>query len=41
MGSPLGPATRTGLHSWTRNFTRANVAVDVSSGNSGVIDLLA
>ena len=41
LGSPLGLATRTSPHSWTRNFTRANVAVDVSAGNSGVVDLLA
>ena len=41
LGSPLGPATRTSAHSWTRNFTRANVAVDISSGRSGAVDLLA
>lgn len=41
MGSPLGPAVRTSPHSWYRNFTRANVAVDVSSGNNGAVNLLA
>ena len=39
-GAPLGPATRTGAHSWTRNFTRANVAIDVAAG-AGEVDLLA
>ncbi len=38
-GAPLGPAVRTGLYSWVRNFTRANVAVEVSTP-SGTIDLL-
>ena len=41
VGAPLGPALRTGSHSWTRNFTRANVAVDVSAGRNGAVDLLA
>ena len=42
-GTPLAPATRTGPHTWTRNFTRANVAVDVSGGapGAGQVDLLA
>jgi len=42
-GAPLGPATRTGPYTWTRNFTRANVAVDVSAGapGAGAVDLLA
>jgi hypothetical protein len=40
VGSPLGVATRTSLHSWTRNFTRANVELDVSGGFVGVVDLL-
>lgn len=39
FGSPLADATRTGPHSWIRNFTLCNVAVDVSS-NVGEIDLL-
>ncbi len=39
-GAPLGPATRTGSHAWTRNFTRANVAVDVAAG-VGEVQLLA
>jgi hypothetical protein len=39
FGTPLGDATRTGPHSWTRNFTLCNVAVDVSS-YTGEIDLL-
>jgi hypothetical protein len=38
---PLAPATRTGPHSWTRNFTRANVAVDVSQGGASSVELLA
>lgn len=39
-GAPLGPAARTGAHAWTRNFTRANVAVDVAAG-TGEVELLA
>ena len=38
-GRPLGPAVRTGVYTWTRNFTAANVAVDVMA-SSGAIDLL-
>ena len=38
-GAPLGYAMRTGAHSWTRNFTRANVAIDVAAG-TGEVDLL-
>ena len=38
-GAPLGPALRTGAYTWTRNFTGANVAVDVRAG-AGAIDLL-
>jgi hypothetical protein len=38
-GAPLGPALRTGVYSWTRNFTGANVAVDVAAG-TGSVDLL-
>jgi hypothetical protein len=41
FGAPLGLATQVGTHAWTRNFSRANVAVDVSSGYSGRVDLLA
>jgi Hypothetical glycosyl hydrolase family 15 len=41
FGAPLGLASRTGPYSWTRNFTRANVAIDVSKGPSGAVDLLA
>jgi len=41
IGDPLGLAVRTSAHSWVRNFTRANVAVDVSAGRSGAVDLLA
>ncbi len=33
-GVPLGPAKRTGPHSWIRNYTLCNVAVDVSQGGS-------
>ena len=39
-GTPLGPATRTGLHSWTRNYSKCNVAINVSSGRSGEVYLL-
>jgi hypothetical protein len=39
-GTPLGPATRTGPHSWTRNFTRCNVEVDTSA-DYGAVFLLA
>lgn len=38
-GSPLGPALRTGAHSWTRNFTSSFVSVDVSTG-VGTVELL-
>lgn len=38
-GTPLGPALRTGKYTWTRNFTRANVALDVQ-GSSGDVYLL-
>jgi hypothetical protein len=38
-GAPLGPAMRTGVYTWTRNFTGANVAADVLA-RSGAIDLL-
>ena len=40
-GVPLGPARRTGPHTWTRNYTRCNAAVDVSGGMAGRVDLLA
>ena len=40
-GEPVGPAKRTGPHSWTRNYTRCNVAVDVSKAEQGSVDLLA
>jgi hypothetical protein len=39
-GIPLGEAKRTGPHSWTRNYTRCNVAVDVSQRNGGTVELL-
>jgi len=39
-GTPLGPAQRTGSHTWTRNFTKSNVAIDVSTGKLGIVDLL-
>ena len=38
-GAPLGPATRTGPHSWTRNFTRCNVEVDTSADSGAVFVL--
>jgi hypothetical protein len=41
FGAPLGAATRTSAHAWTRNFTRANVVLDVSSGHFGAVSLLA
>ena len=40
FGNPLGNATRTGTHSWTRNFTRANVAVDMGAGGTSHVELL-
>ncbi len=33
-GVPLGPARRTGPHSWTRNYTLCDVAVDVAKGKT-------
>lgn len=39
-GAPLGLAQRTGSHAWVRNFTRANVAIDVAAG-VGEVELLA
>ena len=39
-GTPLGPPQRTGSHSWTRNYSKCNVAVDVSSGEGARVDLL-
>lgn len=41
FGTPLGPAVRTGTHAWYRNYTRANVEVDVTSGRNGQVYLLA
>lgn len=38
-GTPLSDAVRTGVYSWARNFTNANVAVDVST-QIGIIELL-
>ena len=35
-GSPLAPAVRQGTYSWTRNFTRCDVAIDVSAGTSAI-----
>ena len=39
-GTPVGPATRTGPHSWFRNYTRANAEIDVSKGRNGSVMLL-
>jgi hypothetical protein len=41
FGSPLGPAVRLSSHSWVRNFTRANVLVNVTQGYEASVDLLA
>lgn len=41
FGAPLGTATRLSSHSWARNFTRANVFIDVSQGFQASVDLLA
>ena len=35
-GTPLGPAVRTGTYTWIRNFTQANVALDVQSSTGAV-----
>jgi hypothetical protein len=35
-GAPLGPAMRTGPHTWTRNFTGCDVALDTAA-RTGVI----
>ena len=40
FGAPLAPALRTGAYTWTRAFSRASVAVDVST-RVGTVDLLA
>ena len=40
VGTPLGPARRTGPHSWVRNYTQSNAAIDVSGGKMGRVDLL-
>ena len=39
-GTPLSPARRTSPHSWVRNYTRSNAAIDVSGGKMGRVDLL-
>ncbi len=39
-GLPLGPPVRTSPHAWYRNYTMANVDVDVSSGRAGHVYLL-
>ena len=35
VGAPLGAAQRVAPHAWTRQFTRANVSVDVAAGGGG------
>lgn len=35
FGTPLGAAQRVAPHAWTRQFTRANVTVDVATGGGG------
>lgn len=40
FGAPLGPAVRTSVYTWERNFTRSTVALDVQS-SSGSVMLLA
>ena len=39
-GVPLAAAKRTGPHSWTRNYTKCNVAVNVTAGQQGSVELL-
>jgi hypothetical protein len=39
-GTPLAPPVRTGSHSWARNFTRSTVAINVSVGRVGQVELL-
>lgn len=39
-GTPLHAAVRTSPHAWTRNYTRATVHIDVSSGRNGQVYLL-
>ena len=41
FGTPTGLAVRTSTHSWIRNYTRANVVVDVSTAQHGSVYLLA
>ncbi len=38
-GVPVGPAVRTSVYTWYRNYTRANVEIDVQ-GNVGMVFLL-
>lgn len=40
FGAPLGPATRTSTYTWTRNYSRADVAIDVR-GSVGDVMLKA
>jgi len=39
-GTPLAPSVRTGTHTWTRIFTRSTVAINVSVGRVGQVELL-
>eukprot|EP00040_Diaphanoeca_grandis_P023212 m.125889 g.125889 ORF g.125889 m.125889 type:complete len:421 (+) comp29163_c0_seq1:61-1323(+) len=41
-GTPKGPATRIDSHSWSRNFTKCNVFINVSDARQqvGIVDLL-
>jgi hypothetical protein len=41
FGQPLSAAVRLSAHAWTRNFTRANVFVNVTEGYGAAVDLLA
>ncbi len=39
FGVPSGPAERTGVYTWARNYTRSTVLLDVQS-NTGNVYLL-
>ena len=39
FGVPSGPAVRTGVYTWARNYTRSTVLLDVQS-NTGNVYLL-
>lgn len=41
VGQPLGEAVRVAPHAWTRQFTRANVSVNVAAGGESAVFLLA